>query len=248
MPHLCDRMRRLTTKGIAKRKTEGEVPAPDLYAFSRDNALAEAPAAASTPTSSLMDTLAPSNLASSTDMEIDGEIDVLRKRHAEITERINSITAAKRPRMDSITAVKAPAQEQQPAPQEPPAAILPQAQTNIQGQSVDVSPLLRLLSSISSSSSGGLQQQQQPHPNLASLLSALIETPLVQAPISPVRSPAAINNSGTLLQQVTLALILGQGAGTTRTGQPNTANTLAQLLQSLTANNNGNSHSASAPN
>jgi hypothetical protein len=44
MPHLCDKMRRLTTKDIAgkrKNKSEEEHPTPDFYTLARDNPLPE---------------------------------------------------------------------------------------------------------------------------------------------------------------------------------------------------------------
>lgn len=45
MPHLCDRMRRLTSKDTAARKKLEENPAPDFYALSRENPLPKAIAA-----------------------------------------------------------------------------------------------------------------------------------------------------------------------------------------------------------
>eukprot|EP00545_Synedropsis_sp_CCMP1620_P007059 CAMPEP_0119015168 /NCGR_PEP_ID=MMETSP1176-20130426/10591_1 /TAXON_ID=265551 /ORGANISM="Synedropsis recta cf, Strain CCMP1620" /LENGTH=421 /DNA_ID=CAMNT_0006968437 /DNA_START=48 /DNA_END=1313 /DNA_ORIENTATION=+ len=45
MPHLCDKMRRLTSKDATSRKKNEEEPAPDFYALSCTNPLPEAPIA-----------------------------------------------------------------------------------------------------------------------------------------------------------------------------------------------------------
>ena len=91
MPHLCDRMRRLTAKDIAKRKIEGEVPLPDLNALSRDHPLPE-----SEPNSMLPPLSSASVTARAATLNFADEEDaILEKRRDEITSRITFLVASK---------------------------------------------------------------------------------------------------------------------------------------------------------
>jgi len=86
MPHLCDKMRRLTTKDLSKKKKMEDGPTPDFYALSRDNPLPE-----STPVPTT--TLTPPALAggrTGTDMtNADMELALLERRRADIFNRMN---------------------------------------------------------------------------------------------------------------------------------------------------------------
>jgi len=86
MPHLCDKMRRLTTKDLSKKKKMEDGPTPDFYALSRDKPLPE-----STPVPTT--TLTPPALAggrTGTDMtNADMELALLERRRADIFNRMN---------------------------------------------------------------------------------------------------------------------------------------------------------------
>ena len=86
MPHLCDKMRRLTTKDLSKKKKMEDGPTPDFYALSRENPL---PESTPVPTS----TLTPAAMAggrTGTDLaSADVELALLERRRADIFNRMN---------------------------------------------------------------------------------------------------------------------------------------------------------------
>jgi hypothetical protein len=103
LPHLCDRMRRLTAKDVAKRKKEGDEPTPDFYALNRDCALPESTPVRSTATTLPSATRAAAATTSSRPAPslADVELAILEKRHAEIMDRINLLSSTQGPRSDS---------------------------------------------------------------------------------------------------------------------------------------------------
>ena len=84
MPHLCDKMRRLTTKDLSKKKKMEDGPTPDFYALSRDNPLPE-----STPVPTA--TLTPGVMAAGRTgtASADVELALLERRRADIFNRMN---------------------------------------------------------------------------------------------------------------------------------------------------------------
>ncbi|CAB9503533.1 shock factor protein 4 [Seminavis robusta] len=92
MPHLCDKMRRLTTKDLSKKKKMEDGPTPDFYALSRDNPLPE-----STPVPTT--TLTPPAIAAAgrggADLaNADVELALLERRRADIFNRMNLLASS----------------------------------------------------------------------------------------------------------------------------------------------------------
>lgn len=86
MPHLCDKMRRLTTKDLGKRKktSEGE-PTPDFYKLSQENPL---PESAPMPTTATL--TSPTMSGRQGDIpNTDVELALLERRRADIFNRMN---------------------------------------------------------------------------------------------------------------------------------------------------------------
>lgn len=90
MPHLCDKMRRLTSKDISKRKNVEEEPAPDFYSMSRRNPLPE-----NASTNSTAPPQAPTTvlLAQGPGSFAEVELALLERRRADILERMNSLAS-----------------------------------------------------------------------------------------------------------------------------------------------------------
>lgn len=91
MPHLCDKMRRLTTKDLSKKKKMEDGPTPDFYALSRENPLPE-----STPVPTT--TLTPPAIAAAGrpggDLaNADVELALLERRRADIFNRMNLLAS-----------------------------------------------------------------------------------------------------------------------------------------------------------
>jgi hypothetical protein len=92
MPHLCDKMRRLTTKDLSKKKKMEDGPTPDFYALSRDNPLPEStpvPTTTLTPPAIAAAGRAGSDLASA-----DVELALLERRRADIFNRMNLLASS----------------------------------------------------------------------------------------------------------------------------------------------------------
>ncbi len=101
MPHLCDKMRRLTSKDISKRKKMEEEPAPDFYSLSRRSPLPESSTPAAPPSNAKtlsgaqvtgVATVAPGVAAPSQQGFADVELALLERRRADILERMSSLT------------------------------------------------------------------------------------------------------------------------------------------------------------
>jgi hypothetical protein len=92
MPHLCDKMRRLTTKDLSKKKKMEDGPTPDFYALSRDNPLPEStpvPTTTLTPSAIIAASRAGSGLANA-----DVELALLERRRADIFNRMNLLASS----------------------------------------------------------------------------------------------------------------------------------------------------------
>jgi hypothetical protein len=104
MPHLCDKMRRLTTKDLGKRKKVEDGPTPDFYALSRENPLPE-----STPVPTT--TLTPPAIAAAGrptgDLgNADVELALLERRRADIFNRMNLLASSNGMRPDAFSAAQ----------------------------------------------------------------------------------------------------------------------------------------------
>ena len=86
MPHLCDKMRRLTAKDIAKRKEMEDEPAPDFYAFSRQHPVPEGTSSSSVhnQASPLVRATSPQNAAAAAELELA----LLERHRAAMLERL----------------------------------------------------------------------------------------------------------------------------------------------------------------
>jgi hypothetical protein len=252
LPHLCDRMRRLTAKDVAKRKTEGDEPTPDFYALNRDCALPESTPVRSISTSATAAATASSHPAPSL---ADVELAILEKRHAEIMDRINLLSSTQGSRPDSSVLNQASLFGQlAPASlgHQDLSSLQQRFSSSVQSNSVPtvVSATPRTNQFFQLQQLQQQQQQQQQQPNIASLLAALngkgsvaalVPAP-APAPLPPTHTPSTGSDLGALLQQAGLNALLQQGGGG---GQPNLGNLIAQLLQSAGAG--GNTQPASAP-
>jgi len=240
MPHLCDRMRRLTTKDVAKRKTEGEVPAPNLYAISRKHSLPKSTVPVKIKagdialTSSVALTTAFRHSAPTSNA--DAENISVEKQRAEVTDRIyRLLTAPDSSRVITALVAQVPpvTQPTQVASGIPDLAFLQQHVSRDDAQSkphIVPAPLFL--------ANGLFQQQQQP--NIASILAALSGS----APPPPPPPPLVFQGVISLLMQAGMAALLQQG-GPSPLGQANVEGLLSQLLQSV---NTGCSYQpASAP-
>jgi hypothetical protein len=242
-------MRRLTAKDVAKRKKEGDEPAPNFYALSRDHALPESAPVRSTsaalPPAMAAETASSRPVASLADVELA----ILEKRHAEVMDRINLLSSqGSRPDSSVLNHVSLLGQQAPASLGQQDLASLQQRFSSAQNPSAPVP--------ISVASSGNQffrqqQQQQQQQPIIASLLAALGGNGSIAVPVPAPASARPIpthsstgSDIGALLQQAGLTALLQQGGGGGG-GQPNVANLITQLCQSASAG--GNSQPASAP-
>lgn len=230
LPHLCDRMRRLTAKDIAKRKKEGEIPAPDLYGLSRDHALPEtaaaiAPSAAIPLSGAHMATAAGSVSQKSL---ADVELAILEKKRTEIMERINFLLASK----------QQSAQQAQPFNNQ---AQMTFQQHGAQGAPISFPPnvgeLLRQQQQVLVAAPQPQQVQAAvPQPDYASLFAQLASGNAVVPVLAPPVTVPMFGQQGNInaiLQQAGIAAILQQGGQAQSSA--NAGNILAQLLQSVGA-------------
>lgn len=86
MAHLCDKMRRLTTKDLSKKKKMEDGPTPDFYALSQDNPL---PESTSVPTTALTTPVLAGGRAGADMTNADMELALLERRRADIFNRMN---------------------------------------------------------------------------------------------------------------------------------------------------------------
>ena len=226
MPHLCSRMRRLTSKDVAKRKLKGEVPVPDLYALSRNHGL---PELTSEDAPDFMQGVEPvgavSNPLASSLSLAEVELAILEKKRAAIMERINELVGAH---------ALAPKQA---------ASVVPRGQAHLGPQ--DLLALQQQLSAQRNAAGNPStfppdisaffqQQQQQPQSkqwDIASIITMLSKKTVPSASNAPSASSseAVQPDLMVLLQQAGLAAILKQQQ---QRGRDSGATILAQLLQS----------------
>ena len=227
MPHLCSRMRRLTSKDVAKRKLKGEVPVPDLYALSRNHGLPELTSEDAPDFMQGVESVgAVSNPLASSLSLAEVELAILEKKRAAIMERINELVGAH---------ALAPKQA---------ASVVPRGQAHLGPQ--DLLALQQQLSAQRNAAgnpstfppdvSAFFQQQQQQQPNskqwdIASIITTLSEKTVPSASNAPSASSseAVQPDLMVLLQQAGLAAILKQQQ---QRGRDSGATILAQLLQS----------------
>lgn len=92
MPHLCDKMRRLTTKDLSKKKKMEDGPTPDFYALSRENPL---PESTPVPTTTLTPpAIAAAGRAGADLANADMELALLERRRADIFNRMNLLASS----------------------------------------------------------------------------------------------------------------------------------------------------------
>jgi hypothetical protein len=101
MPHLCEKMRRLTTKDIGKRKKLDDEPTPDFYSMSRENPLPESAPIAAAPRG-LSAVPRPNGAPSSGLAEV--ELALLERRRADLLDRINLLASSNALRQDAVAA------------------------------------------------------------------------------------------------------------------------------------------------
>lgn len=91
MPHLCEKMRRLTTKDLGKKKKiEQDGPTPDFYALSRENPL---PESTPVPTTSMTPPAMAAGRTGSDLASADVELALLERRRADIFTRMNLLAS-----------------------------------------------------------------------------------------------------------------------------------------------------------
>lgn len=91
MPHLCDKMRRLTTKDLSKRKKMDDGPTPDFYALSRENPL---PESTPVPTTTLTPPAIAAGRTGADLANADVELALLERRRADIFNRMNLLASS----------------------------------------------------------------------------------------------------------------------------------------------------------
>mmetsp|Transcript_4728 Transcript_4728/g.10648 ORF Transcript_4728/g.10648 Transcript_4728/m.10648 type:complete len:203 (+) Transcript_4728:687-1295(+) len=101
MPHLCEKMRRLTNKDTASRKKTEEEPAPDFYALSRLYPLPDA-----TPVPSASRPNAQRQAPSQGILDV--ETALLERRRADILDRVNLLASSGALRPDALASLSMP--------------------------------------------------------------------------------------------------------------------------------------------
>lgn len=96
MPHLCEKMRRLTNKDTAARKKHEDEPAPDFYALSRAYPLPDTAPVAPTMRQN------PSRQASTQGL-LDMETALLERRRADLLDRVNLLASSSMLRPDAMS-------------------------------------------------------------------------------------------------------------------------------------------------
>ena len=91
MPHLCDKMRRLTTKDLSKKKKMEDGPTPDFYALSRENPL---PESTPVPTTTLTPPAIAAGRTGADMVNADVELALLERRRADIFNRMNLLASS----------------------------------------------------------------------------------------------------------------------------------------------------------
>jgi hypothetical protein len=243
-------MRRLTAKDVAKRKKEGDEPAPDFYALSRDHALPESTPVRST--SAALPHAMAAEMASSRPVAslADVELAILEKRHAEVIDRIKLLSSSQgsRPDPSVLNHTNLLGQQALASLGQQNLASLQQRFPSAQCPP-DPAPISVTSSTNQFFQQQNQQQQQQQQPIIASLLAALGGNGSIPVPApAPVRHVPTHSSTGSdigaLLQQAGLNALLQQRGGG---GQPNVVNLIAQLLQSGGAGDIAQPASAPAP-